>query len=284
MPFAWAAVLRASPQTPVPLSENDAPSTPTVGPALPLALASPVKADNCDPTPVVPGILANKVPVFMESALTALAVIWVAAKFPEASRFTIALGTLASVGGTSHCRFNVPAVFTGEPLTLKSEFGALSPTFVTVPPWLPGKVWPVAKVIRPLLEIDNPVSEGTLVPDPNSRFSVPEGLAVLFPTGSVCQRKVSFKASPMLAKADADRFKGCEFFPAAAVAAPLAARVTAPRRTLAPFTSSLAAGALVPIPTFVPVSKICELATSFAPSNLASALTVPPGVVTAVAL
>ena len=37
------------------------------------------------------------------------------------------------VGATLQFSPNVPAVVTGEPLTLKSEFGALKPTLVTVP-------------------------------------------------------------------------------------------------------------------------------------------------------
>ena len=60
---------------------------------------------------------------------------------------------------------------------------------VTVPLLVPGKVWPEAKLIRPLLAIDSPVSVGELSFDPNSRFNEPEGLEELFPVGSACQRK-----------------------------------------------------------------------------------------------
>ena len=63
-------------------------------------------------------------------------------------------------------------------------------TLVTVPPPpAPGKVCPEAKLINPLLPIDNPVSAGVLPFDPNSRFSVPEGFAVSLPVGSAIQRK-----------------------------------------------------------------------------------------------
>ena len=44
-------------------------------------------------------------------------------------------------------------------------------TLVTVPlPPEPGKVWPEAKFIRPLLAMDSPVSAGALPFDPKSRF------------------------------------------------------------------------------------------------------------------
>src|SRR6516225_9838630 len=36
---------------------------------------------------------------------------------------------------------------------------------------------------------ETPVSAGVPVPEANSRLNFPEGLAVLFPTGSACQRK-----------------------------------------------------------------------------------------------
>src|SRR5215471_13668190 len=42
----------------------------------------------------------------------------------------------------------------------------------------PGNVCPVAKVIRPLLAIERPVSAGVPVPEATSKLSLPEGLAV----------------------------------------------------------------------------------------------------------
>src|SRR5260370_31669780 len=67
-----------------------------------------------------------------------------------------------------------------------------------------------------------------------------------------------------------------------AVAAPVEGKFREPRKMPVPLTSSLAAGAVLPIPTLVPLSKIRELAISADASNLASLFTVPPAVVTAV--
>ena len=44
----------------------------------------------------------------------------------------------------------------------------------------------VTKFMIPLLAKVNPVSEGLVVPEPDKRFRVPEGLAVLLPEGSAC--------------------------------------------------------------------------------------------------
>ena len=57
-----------------------------------------------------------------------------------------------------------------------------------------------------------------------------------------------------------------------------------PRRSTAPFTSSVAAGVVVPMPTPVALSKTFELATVDAPENNARFPEVPPVVVTAVAV
>ncbi len=54
-------------------------------------------------------------------------------KLPLASRFTIAFAVLLEVGATVQFSPNVPLLFTGEPLTVKSDGGALSPTVLTVP-------------------------------------------------------------------------------------------------------------------------------------------------------
>ena len=62
---------------------------------------------------------------------------------------------------------------------------AVTPVIVPVP----GNFCPVAKVIRPLLLIDSPVSVGTELPEANSRLKLPDGDEVLFPAGSACQRK-----------------------------------------------------------------------------------------------
>src|SRR5262249_3601756 len=107
-------------------------------------------------------------------------------RLPDPSRFAIALAVAELVGATFQPRARVPLPVTGDPPTVKSDDGAESPTLVTVPlpvP-VPGKVWPAAKVMRPLLAIFNPVSVGAAVPFPKSRFKEPLALAVLFETGS----------------------------------------------------------------------------------------------------
>src|ERR1700689_5192358 len=114
-------------------------------------------------------------------------------KLPVESRFTMAFTVVVLVGATFQFRLSVPLLVTGEPLTVKSDVGALNPTLVTEPP-PDGNVWPVANVISPLFEIESPVSAGAAVPDPNSRLNLPDGVVLLLPTGSACQRRVSFPA------------------------------------------------------------------------------------------
>src|SRR5580704_1401774 len=89
-----------------------------------------------------------------------------AVKLPDASRFTIAFGVFPLVGAMFQFRPSVPLLVTGDPVTVKSEMEALSPTLFTVPEPVPGNVWPEAKVNRPLLLIRNPVSAGGLPPEP----------------------------------------------------------------------------------------------------------------------
>ena len=55
---------------------------------------------------------------------------------------------LALVGATLQFRFRVPLLVIGEPVTVKSEDGALKPTLVTVP--APGNVWPEMNVTLPV--------------------------------------------------------------------------------------------------------------------------------------
>ncbi len=117
-------------------------------------------------------------------------------KFPLASRLTIAFAASLLVGATFQFRFSVPLLVTGEPVTLKSEDGALRPTLVTVP--APGKVCPVAKVNSPLLLSFSPVSAGEEVPEPKSRLSVPDGVEVLLLTASAFHWKVWFTANLVL--------------------------------------------------------------------------------------
>src|SRR5579863_1085513 len=107
-----------------------------------------------------------------------------AANEPVPSRFTMAFAVSALVGATFQFSARVPLPVTGEPLTVKSETGALSPTLVTVP--VPGKVWVGANVNTPVLLSFNPISVGWLGSVPYSRFSVALGDVVLLPTGSAC--------------------------------------------------------------------------------------------------
>src|SRR5215467_11669552 len=71
-------------------------------------------------------------------AVGAMAVIVPAPKPPLESRFTIAFAVLLLVGATSQLNESVPLPVTGDPLTEKSELGALRPTLVTLP--VPGNV------------------------------------------------------------------------------------------------------------------------------------------------
>jgi hypothetical protein len=91
-------------------------------------------------------------------------VIPLALKFPDASLFTIALGVFALVGATFQSKPNVPLPVTGEPLTLKSDAGAVRAMLLTVP--VPGNACPDANVNRPVESIFNPVSLGAVVPSP----------------------------------------------------------------------------------------------------------------------
>src|SRR5262249_43607988 len=163
------------------------PATPRVEPS-PVAKAWPEiagvtgrLADITEPRPVPVDVAkAPLLPTVIPAASTRLAVSPLTAMFPLLSRLTMELGTLVSVGGVVHCRASVPLPVTGEPVTVKSEFGAVSPTLATAP----GKDWPGAKVTTPDLLILKPVSDGALVPEPNRRFSVALAFAVPLLTGS----------------------------------------------------------------------------------------------------
>jgi hypothetical protein len=126
---------------------------------------------NADASPTITvGLIEASVAMMSTAprkvALTFPAEIVPALKFPEASRFTIAFAVSALVGATFQAKFKVPLVVTGEPLTVKSDAGADSPTLFTVPAPVPGNVCPVAKVMSPLLLIFKPVSAGLAVPEP----------------------------------------------------------------------------------------------------------------------
>jgi hypothetical protein len=142
------------------------PSTPRASPDVAVAPPRMVFAPGL-PLDALSGVtsLDNKERVSVKAtsaAFSAFAVIAPAVKLPEPSRFTIAFAVSALVGATFQAKFRVPAVFTGDPLTVKSDAGADSPTLVTGP--VPGKVCPEANVMSPLLLILNPVSAGKAVP------------------------------------------------------------------------------------------------------------------------
>jgi hypothetical protein len=99
---------------------------------LPLTAAAP-ELVTVAPAPTV------RVPFRVEFvAFTTAALIMPAVMFPLPSLFTIAFGMLALVGATVQFSPSVPLVVTGEPVTVKSVAGALSPTLVTLPVPLPG--------------------------------------------------------------------------------------------------------------------------------------------------
>lgn len=123
--------------------------------------------------------------------------------------------------------------------------------FKVVTTSLVGNVWPAANVICPLEAIDSPVSAVFDEPDPKSKFSVPDGLAVSLPAGSDCHWNVSFVADlEVLLKAEAVKVTGSEVLPAVAVAVPVEGSASVPLTVLPPFTSRVVAGVVVPMPTF----------------------------------
>jgi hypothetical protein len=231
------------PATPAAKALLVTPSTPSETALVPVftpsmaPLGAPVVPTIANPA----GLEAVRVTVDMFPAL----------KLPAASRFTMAFEVLVLVGATFHLSPSVPLFVTGEPLTVKSLAGAVSPTLFTVPGPVPGNVCPAGNVICPLLPSFSPVSAGVFDPAAYSRFKVPAVRLVLFPTGSACQRKFCGTAAPTaLLYTEAVNVSGCEFFPAVAVAAPVAGKLKFPRTVPPPFTSSVLAGFVVLIPTF----------------------------------
>src|SRR5580692_8044869 len=89
--------------------------------------------------------------------------------------------------------------------------------------------------------------------------------------------------SVILSKDAASRSTGLDSAPAVAVAAPCAIIVNAPRSVAAPFTSSVAAGVVVPMPTLPSDSEMAEGSTAQGAANLATWLAVAvPSLVTLV--
>jgi hypothetical protein len=118
----------------------------------------------------------------------------------------------------------VPLVVIGPPFR---PAPVLTVVTVPFPPPPPGKVCPGAKVRRPLLAIENPVSAGEVPFDPNSRFNEPEGFDESFAAGSAIQRKSCVTADEVvLLKLDASTSSGLELKPCDAVAVPVCGKVS----------------------------------------------------------
>src|SRR6516225_1110187 len=129
---------------------------------------------------------------------------------------------------------------------------------------------------------ETPVSAGVPLPDANSRLNFPDGLDVLFPTGSACQRKCWLTAAcVLLSKAEASESSGWESNPVLPVAVPVAGNCSLPRMKVLPLTSSLPAGLLLPMPTLPVLSKTADWWRTQAAVNLARklALAVPSAVI-----
>ena len=79
-----------------------------------------------------------------------------------------------------------------DPLVPEPVSGLLVVMPVMVPPPVPvtGKIWPGAKVIRPLGAMENPVAAGAAPFSPNSSARLPVGEAVSLPAACACQAKV----------------------------------------------------------------------------------------------
>jgi hypothetical protein len=112
---------------------------------------------------------------------------------------------------------------------------------------VPGKLCPETKLIWPVLAIDRPVSPGVPLPDRYSKFSVPEGLAVLLPAGSASQENSCGTAVlvPLLNE-EAIKSMGLEVKPCVAVAVPVAGSA-APAAVRAPLNVAV-------VPLSAPVS------------------------------
>jgi len=178
----------------------------------------------------------------------------------------------------SRLRLSVPLV---PPPVKPLPLAVVTPVIVPVPE----NICPVAKVKRPLLLSFKPVSAGALVPEPNSRFRVPEGVEVLLPEASAFHWKVWFTAEDVpLLNEDATKSCACEGLPPLEIAMPIAGAVRMPWMLTAPFTSSVATGVVVPMPIFavdpLPVCDTVEFWMFVDVVQRGIALTVPPVVVT----
>src|SRR3954451_17550495 len=122
--------------------------------------------------------------------------------------------------------------------------------------------------MAPLGVMYRPVAVAAAVPAEESRLRVADGAAVLFPVGKACHWKVGLTAALVLELYPcATKVSGNEFTPAVDVAAPEGLSDKLPRMCALPYTSSVAAGALVPTPTPVEVWNRWELSMVDAPEN-----------------
>ena len=123
------------------------------------------------------------------------------------------------------CKGAVPVV------AVETSCAAVTFPVIVMFPETFGKVWPEGNVMIPALFMERPVSVGLLVPEPNSRFSVPDGPDVLLAAGSACHRKVWGTEAPVpLLNDEAVKFRVWEVVPFADVAGPVAGKPTAPLR------------------------------------------------------
>ena len=90
--------------------------------------------------------LAFAVVASVTDAITLLALMELALKFPLASRFTIAFDVLLVSGATFQVNPKVPDLVIGDPATTKSVAGAESPTLLTGPGGPAGPAGPAAPV------------------------------------------------------------------------------------------------------------------------------------------
>jgi hypothetical protein len=105
--------------------------------------------------------------------------------------------------------------------------------FATFSSGVSGTVCPGAKVNKPLLLIESPVSAGVAVPDAYSKSILPDGALVSFETGSACQRKCCPTAALLLLlNADAKKSNGREPNPLELVAAPSAGNSSVPTTSM----------------------------------------------------
>ena len=160
----------------------------TVNP--PAVLAFSVTAEFCSMVLVTPALAMPRVPLPVIGPPASPA--------PLPTLVTVPVPALAQAHAVPfHCStWLVAQVFSRPSASVPLVPPPVSPlpvavvTPVSVPSPVPGNVCPVANVISPLLAMCNPVCAGAPVPSANSRFRVPEGVAVSLSAGWASQKKV----------------------------------------------------------------------------------------------